>query len=234
MKLNYYKQKIKGTGIYQSQNQQTHLPGVRSGQTQFLQPNNQQFGLGQTQNNQNLYDNQTSANIQQFKTQKFLSPATTTTATSILSPSQQSLQPSSECSIHFSGKHDAIYIYLTRLLAPIWDLKLLTELTTNTNLSNDHLADNSMASLALNESCLFAIFTEIDIQWYLNKLNELRHFIDLNFPQLKTLQHSYLNGSLFGLSVTQNVSTGILNARQMNEQMPNLGNTNKFYFYFSH
>lgn len=190
----------KGTGIYQSQLQQQQLQqqpfaSNRAGQTQ-------QFT--QSQYTQAQYQNPYES--QQLK-QRFASPASS--VAQITQPQQPIQQQQSECEIHFSGKHDALYIYLTRLLAPIWDLKLLTELTTNKNISNDTLSDNTN----LNESYLFAIFTEIDIQWYLNKLNELRHFIDLNFPQLKTLQHSYLNSSLYGLNVnnaTQNPTINTL------------------------
>jgi hypothetical protein len=95
----------------------------------------------------------------------------------------------SECEIHFSGKHDAIYIYLSRLLAPIWDLNLLCELTSNCKQS---LQTNE------NEPLVFATFIDIDLQWFLNRLNELKRFLELNFSHLKTLKYSYLNSSLFG------------------------------------
>lgn len=102
-------------------------------------------------------------------------------------------QQQSECEIFFSGKHDAIYIYITRLLAPIWDLKLLKELTIEKR-SESISSGNENSNV---DQFLFATFNEVNIQWFLNKLNELRHFIDTNFPHLKTLQQSYLNGTLF-------------------------------------
>ena len=103
---------------------------------------------------------------------QFLKPQqpTTTTTTTGLQYQQQS-----ECEIFFSGKHDALYIYLSRLLAPIWDQSLLIELSANPSEMND-------------SAFLFATFNEINIQWYLNKLNEMRKFIELNFPHLKQVQ----------------------------------------------
>lgn len=114
---------------------------------------------------------------------------------------QQTIQ--SECEIHFSGKHDAIYIYLSRLLAPIWDLNLLTELTANYK-SNDNPSSNCQ----LNEPLTFATFNEIDLQWYLNRLNELKRFLELNFSHLKTLKYSYLNSSLFGFNAANSAAVG--------------------------
>jgi len=108
----------------------------------------------------------------------------------------QQLQIQSECEIHFSGKHDAIYIYLSRLLAPIWDMNLLCELTANYK-SND----NRMSNTQLNEPLAFATFNEIDLQWYLNRLNELKRFLEINFSHLKTLKYSYLNSALFGFNM---------------------------------
>jgi nuclear pore complex protein Nup155 len=206
------KQTKKGTGIYQPQQP---FAGIRSGQAQqFSQPNPPQFA--QSTQYQNSYDSQ------QIK-QRFVSPSTTSASTTTTNiPASMANQQQSECEIHFSGKHDALYIYLTRLLAPIWDLKLLTELTTNKNLSNDNLPDNNHAA-TLNEPYLFAIFTEIDIQWYLNKLNELRHFIDLQFPQLKTLQHSYLNSSLYGFT-----SSNVAQQSQLPPQGVGLKNQPRF------
>ncbi len=101
-------------------------------------------------------------------------------------------QLQSECEIHFSGKHDAIYIYMSRLLAPIWDLKLLCELTGNIK-TNDELVLNQ----SVHEPLSFATFTEIDLNWFLNKLNELKRFLDINFAHLKTLKYSHLNPALF-------------------------------------
>ena len=119
------------------------------------------------------------------------------------------------------GKHDAIYIYLARLLAPIWDLKLLCELTANLK-TND---ENQMNS-SLHEPLSFATFTEIDLQWFLNKLNELKRFLDLNFPHLKTLKYSHLNSNLFGgFGSTSGVTTDLgasgqqsSNFSQLNQQ----------------
>ena len=110
-------------------------------------------------------------------------------------------QQKSECEIYFSGKHDAIYIYLSRLLSPIWDLKLLDELPG----SNVH--DNS-DNFNMGECTILATFSDIHIQWFLNKLNELRSFIELNYPQLKTVHNSHVTGDLFGFveQVTQSPS----------------------------
>lgn len=108
-------------------------------------------------------------------------------------PDIQLKQLQSECEIHFSGKHDAIYNYLSRLLAPIWDLKLLCELTPGSRTNDENFANTS-----LNEPLSFATFTEIDLQWFLNKLNELKRFLDLNFAHLKTLKYNHLNSVLFG------------------------------------
>ena len=110
---------------------------------------------------------------------------------------QQSLQ--SDCEIHFSGKHDAIYIYLSRLLSPIWDLKLLSDLTAQQ--SQDTMTGNNS-----DEPLMFATFTEIDLQWFLNKLNELRRFLDINFAHLKNLKYSYLTSALFGQTQTPSQS----------------------------
>lgn len=98
---------------------------------------------------------------------------------------QVQVQQKSECEIYFSGKHDALYIYLSRLMAPIWDLKILNDL------------QSSSKSSETSDSLLFVTFADINLQWFLNKLNELRRFIDVNFPHLKTLHHSYLTSSLF-------------------------------------
>lgn len=130
-------------------------------------------------------------------------------------------QLQSECEIHFSGKHDAIYIYLARLLAPIWDLKLLCELTAGAKTNDEHQMNNS-----LHEPLSFATFTEIDLQWFLNKLNELKRFLDLNFPHLKTLKYSHLNSNLFGgFGSTSGVTTDLgasgqqsSNFSQLNQQ----------------
>jgi len=103
-------------------------------------------------------------------------------------------QLQSECEVHFSGKHDAIYIYLSRLLAPIWDLKLLCELTATARTNDELVADD--------EPLVFATFTEIDLQWFLNKLNELKRFLDVNFAHLKTLKYSHLNPALFTAQAT--------------------------------
>lgn len=112
---------------------------------------------------------------------------------------QQQLQKS-ECEIYFSGKHDALYIYLSRLMAPIWDLKILNDLQSKSGGSDSGNGD----------SLLFVTFADINLQWYLNKLNELRRFIDVNFPHLKTLHHSYLTSSLFqpASSVNNPAQTG--------------------------
>lgn len=97
-----------------------------------------------------------------------------------LNAAAQSIQQN-ECEIHFSGKHDAIYIYLARLLVPIWDQRLLTELNTL------GLSDlTSSATSPETSPYFFATFTEINVQWYLNKLNELKRFMEINFPNLKT------------------------------------------------
>lgn len=182
--------------------------GSRSNvQNQFQQPH-QPFG-----------SQQNTDNISQQLKQKFQSPQAVQQPLQPQKPTQQS-----ECEIHFSGKHDAIYIYLARLLAPIWDLKLLTELST-TRKTNDSL-DSGTTSLALNDSFLFASFTDITIGWYLNKLNELRRFIEINFPQLKTLQHSNLSASLFGFGNTSSVPTSSSN--QAGLRNPNLAQLGKF------
>jgi hypothetical protein len=108
-------------------------------------------------------------------------------------------QLQSECEVHFSGKHDAIYIYLSRLLAPIWDLKLLCELTATARTNDELVVDEQCA----HEPLAFATFTEIDLQWFLNKLNELKRFLDVNFAHLKTLKYSHLNPALFTGSAAQ-------------------------------
>ena len=82
---------------------------------------------------------------------------------------------------------------MSRLLAPVWDLKLLCELTPGLK-ANDTAALNA----SLQEPLSFATFTEIDLQWFLNKLNELKRFLDLNFAHLRTQKYSHLNPSLFG------------------------------------
>lgn len=71
-------------------------------------------------------------------------------------------------------------------MAPIWDLKILNDLQSS-----------SKSSETTSDSLLFVTFADINLQWFLNKLNELRRFIDVNFPHLKTLHHSYLTSSLF-------------------------------------
>lgn len=112
-----------------------------------------------------------------------------------LQQQQQQHQQKNDCEVHFSGKHDAIYIYMSRLMAPIWDLKVL----------NDFQQPGQKTSVnATPDSVLFATFADISLQWYLNKLNELKRFIDLSFPHLKTLQHSYLTSGLFSASQQQN------------------------------
>jgi hypothetical protein len=107
---------------------------------------------------------------------------------------QQQQQQKSECEIHFSGKHDALYIYLARLMAPIWDQKILVDLKPKSSQSD------------AADSLLFITFVDINLQWYLNKLNELRRFIDANFPHLKSLHHSYLTSSLFNPMATGNAA----------------------------
>ena len=105
-------------------------------------------------------------------------------------PQQTSVYPpqalnSGECEVYFSGKHDALYIYLSRLLAPIWDQQLLIELNTASTSGLLDTAGNSNGN-----NFVFATFNEINIQWYLNKLNELRKFIDTSFVYLKQFQTS--------------------------------------------
>lgn len=120
-------------------------------------------------------------------------------ASSLINPqlsAQQQQQQKSECEIYFSGKHDALYIYLARLMAPIWDLKILNDLQPKTTSSSD--SDSS--------SLMFVTFADINLQWYLTKLNELRRFIDINYPHLKTLHHSYLTSSLFQQQLQQQQS----------------------------
>ena len=123
---------------------------------------------------------------------------------------KQALQ--SECEIHFSGKHDAVYIYLSRLLAPIWDLKLLCELTANVKTNDDY-----QTVMSSHEPMAFATFIEIDLQWFLNRLNELRRFLDVNFSHLKTLTYTNLNSALF-TGANQAATTG----SQVNSNQPTL------------
>jgi hypothetical protein len=86
-----------------------------------------------------------------------------------------------ECEIFFSGKHDAVFIYLSRLLAPIWQLNILTELSD----SCPQLKSDSVKAIMEDEQLLvFASFTDVNIQWYLNKLNELKRFMDNSFPHI--------------------------------------------------
>lgn len=126
-------------------------------------------------------------------------------------PKSQQVNIQSECEIHFSGKHDAIYIYLSRLLAPIWDLNLLTELTANFRTTDNHqTASNSQ----LSEPLVFATFNEIDLQWYLNRLNELKRFLDLNFSHVKTSKYSYLNSALFGATSSSVAASGVSSPSQ--------------------
>lgn len=82
---------------------------------------------------------------------------------------------------------------MARLLAPIWDLKLLCELTPGKKAN-----DTASLNTSLQEPLSFATFTEIDLQWFLNKLNELKRFLDLNFAHLKTQKYNHLNSALFG------------------------------------
>ncbi|CAF1048882.1 unnamed protein product, partial [Brachionus calyciflorus] len=106
-----------------------------------------------------------------------------------------------ECEVFFSGKHDAIYIYLSRLMAPIWDLKLLNELPGSRTRIEDSDTFGHVESI-------FATFADINIQWFLNKLNELRKFIELNYPHLKTIQHSQINSLLFGIETPSSTTPG--------------------------
>ncbi len=112
-----------------------------------------------------------------------------------------------ECEIHFSGKHDALYIYLSRLLAPIWNERLLVELMPNKFYMNNE------------EAVSFASFAEISVQWYLNKLNDLRQFIDVNFPHIKTLQYSNINASLFGYNLIDNTTASQTASANTNPQI---------------
>lgn len=201
----------------------TSNPVTQSQSNQPFNPQNSLFDSGMEQNENSIYD-VTMMNRVQPKTalnsvsilnspQQMSTPIVMRTKDNFQTPgrqlrtqsniqSAQSLasvqQQKSECEIYFSGKHDAIYIYLSRLLSPIWDLKLLDELPGSN-------VQNSSGSFNMAESTIFATFSDIHIQWFLNKLNELRSFIELNYPQLKTVHHSHVTGSLFGLTeqVTQ-------------------------------
>jgi nuclear pore complex protein Nup155 len=144
------------------------------------------------------------------------------TSTSILSPGpksfispsiqqQQQQQPfmsatnvlqasdiNSEFELVFSGKHDALYIYVSRLLAPIWNKKLLYEIQAG------------------NDQITFASFTQIDIDFYLTKLNALKSFLEFNhvFLQPQNLQNylyqsEKLMNELFGVS-SANLGTMLL------------------------
>jgi hypothetical protein len=88
---------------------------------------------------------------------------------------------------------------LSRLLAPIWDLNLLCELTTS----------NKATTTTTNEPLVFATFIDIDLQWFLNRLNELKRFLELNFSHLKTLKYSYLNSALFRSTSLNANTTGL-------------------------
>lgn len=104
------------------------------------------------------------------------------------------------------------------MLAPIWDLKLLCELTANVKTNDENTLNGS-----LHEPLSFATFTEIDLQWFLNKLNELKRFLDLNFAHLKTLKYSHLNPALFGgFSSTSGVTTDLSSNQSQNSNFAKL------------
>jgi hypothetical protein len=83
---------------------------------------------------------------------------------------------SSECEVVFSGKHDALYIYLARLMAPIWNQSLLVDLASSS--SSSDLASAAIQQHAFSNggmtgeetANIFATFNEISVQWYLNKV----------------------------------------------------------------
>lgn len=85
------------------------------------------------------------------------------TASSVLQPSDIN----SEFELILSGKHDALYIYLSRLLAPIWNKRLLYEIQAG------------------SDGITFASFTQIDIDFYLTKLNALKSFLEYNYTFLQ-------------------------------------------------
>jgi hypothetical protein len=120
---------------------------------------------------------------------------------------QQQQQPSndyinSEFELVLSGKYDSLYIYISRLLAPIWNIKLLSEFNSCQNDTSD----------------IIATFTDIDIDFYIEKLNDLKSFLETNFKNLtkqnltnvKHQNDSILN-ELFSSLPTTNLTASTLN-----------------------
>jgi hypothetical protein len=152
--------RVKDNMFANQQQQQQQQPQQRSQfQHQQQQQQQQPFGMSRQQNVQMPYvkQQQTFIPTQQVQAQQAHQQQA-------IQPVQQGFQATgaqNECELVFSGRHDAMYIYLARLLAPIWDQSLLVELNVNgAPISNDNGLDNS----------LFATFNEISVQWYLNKV----------------------------------------------------------------
>jgi hypothetical protein len=73
-----------------------------------------------------------------------------------------------------------LYIYVSRLLAPIWNKKLLYELNTQ--------LDNSALNEQLTAPTVFASFSQINLDFYIERLVNLRQFIDINYKYIQQLQ----------------------------------------------
>lgn len=127
------------------------------------------FGQGQQASRPSMIDNKPQIG-------KFLAPQWQSQQPQVqnhVTSTASSIPSGNECEVFFSGKHDALYLYLARLLAPIWDQRLLTELNHSSTSFDE----------ATGMQFVFASFTEINIQWYLNKVsrNMLSDSIELIF-----------------------------------------------------
>lgn len=92
---------------------------------------------------------------------------------------------SEQVDIQFSARHDAVYLYLARILRPIWQLRAAT-----TEIIED------------NRKILKNTATVEEIVLYIKRLMELKKFIDANFQHLTTDQNKPAKVSFRGIPTT--------------------------------
>ena len=111
----------------------------------------------------------------------------------------------SEYEIVLSGRYDSLYLYVSRLLAPIWNIKLLNEFITPSDTST-------------TPNDIIATFTDVNFDFYIEKLNSLKIFLEANFKYLCKQnianikhQNDVILNELFSSLPTSNLTTSTLN-----------------------
>lgn len=89
--------------------------------------------------------------------------------------------------VQFSARHDAVYLYLARILRPIWALKVA-----------------STQTMEGNQKYLVNTATIEEISMYLKRMTELRKFLDVNMQFIGDSRIGKLNGGHNGRILMNN------------------------------